>query len=526
MSRSHDRDITAGPCRTPALGRDRKLPLAMERSRQRGEERERRRRLVKFIQGGNSRVTPIGGSDLGIYELQKSEKLLSERLQSACDESTKTFFLSNKDNIKLSRDFLAESLTVLVALCSTVWWKKSLDANHGNQDIIISVIKMHFLEDGGAQGEDGRTIGIMGWIGTDFDDAYVASWVGKGLTSTRHAKTNDDLQKLTEEAKSFNKAGNKPQALRCLRRRKLAEKRISALQGKLDTIQSILERISMAETDRKVVSAYQMGVSALRSALKDVNLEKTESLVEQIQEFCDLQDDISQTLAGAAPSDIDMDADELERELDEILQKEVVDLPEVPTGPLITSPQHPPLIPVENRVHAVRLYIPFSMRVAVVYSPPGPSHQFLDHFANWLPHFLSCDIPTLIMGDFNIPIAFPLSPSASHHLFLTSSFGLSQHTNYPMHEDGNSLDLVFSRLCSEDDFTNSPLPLSDHNLLPFSSKNCHPDQVTPTFHTYRNIQAINTQKLMKNLQSSLAPISSISCPDSSLKHYNETTSYT
>ncbi|XP_077118298.1 charged multivesicular body protein 7 isoform X1 [Ranitomeya variabilis] len=200
-------------------------------------------RLVKFIQGGNSRVTPIGDSDLGIYELQKSEKLLSERLQSACDESTK----------------------------------------------------------------------------------------------------------LTEEAKSFNKAGNKPQALRCLRRRKLAEKRICALQGKLDTIQSILERISMAETDRKVVSAYQMGVSALRSALKDVNLEKTESLVEQIQEFCDLQDDISQTLAGAAPSDIDMDADELERELDEILQKEVVDLPEVPTGPLITSPQHPPLIPADNR---------------------------------------------------------------------------------------------------------------------------------------------------------------------------------
>ncbi|XP_073510114.1 charged multivesicular body protein 7 isoform X2 [Phyllobates terribilis] len=198
-------------------------------------------RLVKFVQGGNSHVTPIGDSDLGIYELQKSEKLLSERLQSACDESTR----------------------------------------------------------------------------------------------------------LTEEAKSFNKAGNKSQALRCLRRRKLAEKRISALQGKLDTVQSILERISMAETDRKVVSAYQMGVSALRSALKDVNLEKTESLVEQIQEFCDLQDDISQTLAGAAPSDLDVDADELERELDEILQKEVVDLPEVPTGPFITSPQHPPL--VDNR---------------------------------------------------------------------------------------------------------------------------------------------------------------------------------
>ncbi|CAJ0944424.1 unnamed protein product [Ranitomeya imitator] len=98
----------------------------------------------------------------------------------------------------------------------------------------------------------------------------------------------------------------------------------------------------------------------------------------------------------------------------------------------------------------------------------------------------------------------------------------TKHTISPTHEDGNSLDLVFSRLCSVDDFTNSPLRLSDHNLLSFSIKNCHPAQVTPTFHTYRNIQAINTQKLMKNLQSSLAPISSISCPDSALKHYNET----
>ncbi|XP_066449530.1 charged multivesicular body protein 7 isoform X2 [Eleutherodactylus coqui] len=191
-------------------------------------------KLVKFVKEGN--VTPIGDTDLGIYELQKSEKLLSERLESACDESTR----------------------------------------------------------------------------------------------------------LTEEAKSFNKAGNKRQALRCLRRRRLSEKRISALQSKLDTVQSILERISMAETDRKVVSAYQIGVSTLRSALKDVSLEKTESLVDQIQEFCDLQDDINQTISGVGTSDLDMDTDELERELNEILQTEEVDLPEVPTGPLITSPQRPP----------------------------------------------------------------------------------------------------------------------------------------------------------------------------------------
>lgn len=190
-------------------------------------------KLIKFVKEGNSHATPIGDTDLGIYELQKSEKLLSERLQSASDESAK----------------------------------------------------------------------------------------------------------LTEEAKSFNKAGKKNRALQCLRRRKLTEKRISTLQSKLDTVQSILERISMAETDRKVVSAYQMGVSALRSALKGVSVEKTESLVDQIQEFCDLQDDINQTLSEVTSADLDIDSDELEKELDEILQMEDVPLPEAPTGPLITSPK-------------------------------------------------------------------------------------------------------------------------------------------------------------------------------------------
>ncbi|CAJ0935694.1 unnamed protein product [Ranitomeya imitator] len=56
-SRSHDSDVTAGPCRTPALGQDRKLPLATERSRECGEERERRRR------GGEETIKKVQLSD-------------------------------------------------------------------------------------------------------------------------------------------------------------------------------------------------------------------------------------------------------------------------------------------------------------------------------------------------------------------------------------------------------------------------------------------------------------------------------
>ncbi|KAM4723169.1 uncharacterized protein WCC33_009402 [Rhinophrynus dorsalis] len=54
--------------------------------------------------------------------------------------------------------------------------------------------------------------------------------------------------------------------------------------------------------------------------------------------------------------------------------------------------------------HTLRLFSPLPLRVAVIYRPPGPTAQFLDHFTSWLPHFMSSDVPTLIMGDFNIPI--------------------------------------------------------------------------------------------------------------------------
>ncbi|KAG8441138.1 hypothetical protein GDO86_006763 [Hymenochirus boettgeri] len=178
-------------------------------------------KLVKFVRGSCGQVAPVSESDLGIYELRKSEKLLSERLNRASEES----------------------------------------------------------------------------------------------------------DRLTEEARSFIRVQNKQQALRSLRKRKLIERRIAELQNKLDTVQNILERIATAETDRK-----------------DVSLEKAENLVDQIQEYCDLQDDLSQTLSGQSiGGDADLDSEDLERELNDILQNQdiVTGLPDVPTSPVITSPQKP-----------------------------------------------------------------------------------------------------------------------------------------------------------------------------------------
>ncbi|KAJ8798543.1 hypothetical protein J1605_016688 [Eschrichtius robustus] len=186
-----------------------------------------------------------------------------------------------------------------------------------------------------------------------------------------------------------------PQALRSLKAKQRTEKRIEALHAKLDTVQGILDRIYASQTDQMVATAplpqclaglcgvhrsspplwlallfggglgsfriclglplplplgsfglsghgvnhawvfnaYQAGVGALKLSMKDVTVEKAESLVDQIQELCDTQDEVSQTLAGGVTNGLDFDSEELEKELDILLQdttKEPLDLPDNP----------------------------------------------------------------------------------------------------------------------------------------------------------------------------------------------------
>lgn len=62
-------------------------------------------------------------------------------------------------------------------------------------------------------------------------------------------------------------------------------------------------------------------------------MEKAESLVDQIQELCDTQDEVSQTLAGGVTNGLEFDSEELEKELDILLQdttKEPLELPDRP----------------------------------------------------------------------------------------------------------------------------------------------------------------------------------------------------
>ncbi|XP_041755937.1 charged multivesicular body protein 7 [Coregonus clupeaformis] len=147
-----------------------------------------------------------------------------------------------------------------------------------------------------------------------------------------------EAEKCKEEARVLLREGKKSQALRCLRSRKRVERKADRLYTQLENVKGILDRIANSQTDKLVIQAYQAGVSALRLSLKDGTVEGAESLVDQIQELCDTQDAVNQTLAGGALNSTDADTDELEDELRSLLENSTLDgpstLPEVPSHPL------------------------------------------------------------------------------------------------------------------------------------------------------------------------------------------------
>ncbi|XP_020376291.2 charged multivesicular body protein 7 isoform X1 [Rhincodon typus] len=148
---------------------------------------------------------------------------------------------------------------------------------------------------------------------------------------------SQEVERYNEDARSHLKAGKKHLALKSLRMKKRAEKRLESIEAKLNTIQVILDRIYSSQTDKTVVEAYQAGLGALRESMKDVSMAKVEKLMDQIEQFCDMQDDINQTLAGENLDAVEaVDTDELEAELNALLDStadETVLLPDVPALP-------------------------------------------------------------------------------------------------------------------------------------------------------------------------------------------------
>lgn len=174
-------------------------------------------------------------------------------------------------------------------------------------------------------------------------------------------KFDADCIKLETQAKEMLKNGRKDRALLSLKLKKHKQKELESMDGKMLTLMKMINDIEWEAHNIEVLNALKAGTAELNRLHEEMPLEKVQLLLEESNEAIEIENQISQALAGAGLNEID-DA-ELEAEYDRMFGRDIieekidqakinvpnqqleVELPDVPDHqPLPDVPNHVPIV--------------------------------------------------------------------------------------------------------------------------------------------------------------------------------------
>lgn len=172
-------------------------------------------------------------------------------------------------------------------------------------------------------------------------------------------KREEHIQKkmdvALQEAKVKSQKKDKHGALFALKRKKMYEGEISKLQGTRITLESQINALESAAVNIETFRAIQAGAGQMKAMRKDIDAEKVEEIMDDIQEEKDIHDAISEAISR--PGQDLFNDEELLAELEELdaLEQEIEPTqkqPEIATAPPSTVFTNLPTAPI-GKVQAV-----------------------------------------------------------------------------------------------------------------------------------------------------------------------------
>ena len=89
------------------------------------------------------------------------------------------------------------------------------------------------------------------------------------------------------------------------------------------------------------------------------------------------------------------------------------------------------------------------LRVIIIYrSPTSPTKSFLDELALYISELAVVREEILMAGDFNLHFHLPNASGVQYLKQILADNNMQQHVTKPTHRNGNLLDLVITRVCS------------------------------------------------------------------------------
>jgi len=141
-------------------------------------------------------------------------------------------------------------------------------------------------------------------------------------------KREEHLEKKIVEsvarAKQKSKNRDKKGALFELKKKKQLEGQLQSIQGKKLNLETQIMALEDAYLNRETLSAMQTTSQAMKSAIRETDVEKADELMEEITEAMDQVQEMNEAMAQ--PLGAVMDEDELEAELAELEEMEADEL--------------------------------------------------------------------------------------------------------------------------------------------------------------------------------------------------------
>lgn len=164
------------------------------------------------------------------------------------------------------------------------------------------------------------------------------------------------LQKIEtlrkEEAKRALKEKNRDRAKLFLKQSKLYAEQINSATGQLNAIEEQITRIETAEHQKEILTVLEQGNKVLKSLTEEVNVEKLEKVVDDMNDLKYQQEEIANFFKNHG-MDENLVEEEVDKELEKLMQLENKDveslLPEVTKKFDDTElPEVKKSLPVEN----------------------------------------------------------------------------------------------------------------------------------------------------------------------------------
>ena len=131
-------------------------------------------------------------------------------------------------------------------------------------------------------------------------------------------KQEIEIKEVDNKIKQLLKSNSRIAAKNMLRKRKVMEKRLQERFAQKINLEAMFDELVNINSNKKVIESYKSGLGELKVKMEELNSENVDEMIADIRETLEEAEGITGALSSSVLSDLDVDTEDLEKELNDL----------------------------------------------------------------------------------------------------------------------------------------------------------------------------------------------------------------